>query len=84
MKPLNSIKDMLASFFSMNGNSWWVEVTTAKPSCTYYFGPFQNHQEAEMMRPAYIEDLEMEEAKEIQAVIKRCKPDELTVFDEQL
>lgn len=61
---------------------WWIEITTAQPHCTYYFGPFQNPQEAESMRQGYIEDLQAEGAKEIQAIVKHCQPEQLTVFDE--
>ena len=84
MESINTIKEMIANFLPMNPQNWWVEVTTELPRCTYYFGPFQNYQEAEMMYPGYIEDLEMEGAEQIQSAIKRCKPEKLTVFDEEL
>jgi Domain of unknown function (DUF1816) len=82
MKPLNTIKNLITNFLPTNRQNWWVEITTVEPPCTYYFGPFQNHQEASVMCPGYIEDLQIERAKEIKALIKCCKPDKLTVFDE--
>lgn len=66
----------------MHRQNWWVEISTTEPHCTYYFGSFQYYQEAEVMCPGYVEDLQMEGAKEIKALIKCCKPNKLTVFDE--
>jgi Domain of unknown function (DUF1816) len=61
------------------GQAWWVEVSTAQPKLTYYFGPFATVQEAEMAVAGYLEDLEGESAQGIQSTIKRCKPDRLTI-----
>jgi Domain of unknown function (DUF1816) len=82
MQALNTIKDLIANSLLANRQNWWVEVTTVEPNCTYYFGPFQNYQEAKVMCPGYIEDLQVEGAKKIKAFIKCCKPEILTVFDE--
>ncbi|NJN22379.1 MAG: DUF1816 domain-containing protein [Leptolyngbya sp. RL_3_1] len=58
---------------------WWVEITTQKPACLYYFGPFSLSQEAEQMGPQYVEDLAQEGANGIMVVIKQCYPSTLTV-----
>ena len=39
--------------------------------------------EAETAYPGYVEDIESELAKGIEVKIKRCKPQVLTVFDEE-
>ncbi|HEY9696900.1 MAG TPA: DUF1816 domain-containing protein [Trichocoleus sp.] len=65
------------------GLAWWVEVVTETPSCTYYFGPFLTAQEAKEAQAGYIEDLQQEGAKGMRIAIKRCKPEKLTVFDEE-
>jgi hypothetical protein len=76
------MQEFLTSFSNLLGLAWWVEVTTENPRCTYYFGPFLNAQEAADAEGGYIEDLEKEGALGIQVDIKRCKPDQLTVFDD--
>ncbi len=60
---------------------WWVEIITNFPRCTYYFGPFDNDQEALTHTPGYIEDLESEGAKRVSIIIKRCQPSELTIYE---
>lgn len=77
-----SLKGQLASFLNRVGLAWWVEVTTQSPKCVYYFGPFASPQEAEGELPGFIEDLEDEHAQEIQVVVRRCKPAELTIFED--
>lgn len=72
----------LSSVLNRLGFAWWVEITTQDPTCVYYFGPFLSAQEAKAEMPGYLEDLEHEGAKEIQAMVKRCQPAELTVCDE--
>lgn len=65
------------------GKSWWIEIKTESPSCTYYFGPFNDANEAETYKAGYIEDLEQEGAQRIQAQVMRCSdPEKLTIFDE--
>jgi hypothetical protein len=61
---------------------YWIEVTTAKPSCIYYFGPFLTRKAAKLAQAGFIEDLENENAENIKAKIKRCQPQELTIFDQ--
>lgn len=60
---------------------WWVEVTTEEPHCVYYFGPFDSEQEADSARPGYVEDLHNEGAKDIHAIVKRCKPEAITIVN---
>lgn len=50
---------------------WWVEITTVEPRCLY--GSFQTPQEAEESSPGYVEDLEAEQTKDIQTIVKRCQ-----------
>lgn len=81
-KPSMSFKGHLASLLNRVGLAWWIEVTTQSPKCVYYFGPFTSSEEAKAELPGYLEDLELEQAEGIQAVVKRCQPSELTIFDE--
>lgn len=71
----------LANIANVLGLAWWVEVTTASPRCTYYFGPFLSADEAESAQGGYVEDLEQEGAQGITATVKRCKPEALTIED---
>lgn len=60
--------------------SWWVEVFTAQPKCTYYFGPFVGAWEAELASKGFVEDLESEFAQGITIKIDRhSQPDLLTI-----
>lgn len=77
-----SLADQFASLLNRLGLAWWIEVTTRTPSCVYYFGPFASSNEAEAELPGYLEDLDYEGAQGIQAVVKRCQPSELTIFDD--
>lgn len=61
---------------------YWIKVTTAKPSYTYYFGSFLTRKEAKLAQSGFLEDLETENAKGIKAKIGRYQPQELTVGDE--
>jgi hypothetical protein len=65
------------------GLAWWVEIITDSPNCTYYFGPYVSASEANASKPGFIEDLEQEGTKGIKVTVKRCKPTQLTVFDEK-
>lgn len=64
------------------GLAFWVEIVTDNPRCTYYFGPFISKEEASTAKGGYIEDLENEGAQGIGVTVKRCKPTNLTIFDE--
>jgi hypothetical protein len=65
------------------GKAWWVEVTTRQPDCTYYFGPFADSQEAQQAEAGYIQDLRQEGPQEITAEVKWCRPQQLTICQEE-
>lgn len=71
----------VANFF---GLAWWVEVVTETPRCTYYFGPFGRRLDAEAMQRGYVEDLRSEGAGSIVATVKRCKPQQLTIVEDEV
>ncbi len=79
---LNIIKELYTGFMQELSTAWWAEITTIKPRCIYYFGPFETYPEAQSAYPGYVDDLDSEGAQGIVVVIKRCEPDNLTVFDE--
>ena len=76
------MKEVLIKILHFFGWAFWIEVVTTKPKCTYYFGPFLSEPEAIAAQSGYIEDLEVEGAQGIAVAIKRCKPSNLTIFDE--
>lgn len=76
------MKELYTGFVQEPSTAWWAEITTIKPRCIYYFGPFQTDAEAQSAYSGYVDDLDSEGAQGIVVVIKRCKPDNLTVFDE--
>lgn len=77
------MKELITGFVEDVSTAWWAEVTTMKPHCVYYFGPFDSYGETQAAYPGYIEDLDSEGAQGIVVVVKRCKPDVLTIFDEE-
>jgi hypothetical protein len=76
------MKEITTKLFNTLGLAYWIEITTASPVCTYYFGPFLTRKEADTAKPGFIEDLEEEGAKGIKVKLKRCKPKELTIFND--
>jgi hypothetical protein len=74
-----NIQDIWSNALHLVGQAWWVEITTERPHCTYYFGPFATAVEADQAKAGYIEDLESESAQGILVAIKRCKPVQLTI-----
>jgi Domain of unknown function (DUF1816) len=76
------MNDFLSNSLNLLGLAWWVEVTTDSPRCTYYFGPFESAEVADLHHSGYIEDLAEEGAQNIVWQIRRCKPKELTVNQE--
>ncbi len=70
----------ICSFF---GFAWWVEIKTAAPPCTYYFGPFGDRDSAAAESAGYVEDLESEGARGIVPAIKRCRPPALTLVADE-
>lgn len=84
MNISENVKGIFTSLLEQLGMAVWIEIVTESPRCTYYFGPFGSTAEAEEEQPGYIEDLRLEGATGIVALIKRCKPDDLTIFDESI
>ncbi len=84
MNISENVKGIFTSLLEQFGMAVWVEIITASPRCTYYFGPFGSTAEAEEAQSGYIEDLRSEGATGIVVLIKRCKPDNLTIFDESI
>lgn len=79
----NEMKEFLISLLERFGLAYWVEIKTDYPRCTYYFGPFLAKDEAEVAQAGYEEDLKTEGAQGIKLHIKRCKPKDLTIFEEK-
>lgn len=81
------IKNIVSTIFGsdekQNGYAWWVKINTDKPVCTYYFGPFDNSDEARSHQGGYIEDLKNEGADVFTPQIQWCKPEKLTIYDEE-
>ena len=69
----------IASLRHASEQAWWVEISTAVPRCTYYFGPFDSQKSARDSRRSYVNDLHQEEARGIIALVKQCQPDRLTI-----
>lgn len=76
------IKQLIIGFMQGLKTPWWAEITTVKPRCVYYFGPFKTSAEAKAAYPGYVEDLNDEGAEGIVVVIKRCNPKELTIYND--
>ena len=84
MTLLKNLKTAVIGLFKKNDdNKWWVEIITKNPKCTYYFGDFENVEQARAACPGYIEDLKSEGAMGIKATLKRCNPEVLTIYDEE-
>ncbi len=80
----NNLKEAFVSFVDAVGLAVWIKIVTESPDCTYYFGPFSSLVEAEALKTGYVEDLESEAATIKTLSTKRCKPLDLTIFDESL
>lgn len=76
------MKKILTELLNKIVQDYWIKVTTSRPSCTYYFGPFLTQKEAKSAQPGFIEDLATENAEGIKAEIGCFNPKELTVFNE--
>jgi hypothetical protein len=79
MKLLDLIRNVIPTLLNFKNKQWWIKITTEQPQCIYYFGPFENEQEAHNHCPGYIEDLKSEQAQGIKVAIKLCNPDLLTI-----
>lgn len=84
MEKADNLKELFISFVDTIGVAVWIEIITEQPQCTYYFGPFSNLAAAEAAKAGYVEDLEGEAAIITSLSIRRCKPQELTVFADEL
>jgi hypothetical protein len=80
----NLFKNIFTSALETFGLAVWVEIVTDSPRCTYYFGPFASISDAEDAKTGYIEDLEVEGSKGMTVMVKRCKPEKLTIYDDSL
>lgn len=78
----NLIKAFIAKILTPQRLDYWVEITTEKPCCTYYFGPFEQSAEAQAAIDGYVEDLRQEGAQQIAVTVKRCQPQVLTLCSE--
>ena len=79
VKPIQKQHSPIASLTCHSQRSWWVEINTSVPLCTYYFGPFDSQAEARDSRSGYVNDLFQEGARDIVALIKHCHPKNLTI-----
>lgn len=64
--------------------NWWIEILTDNPRHIYYFGAFNSYWAAKQAKNDYIQDLEEEGAKIVNAEIEQCQPEELTICIEPL
>ena len=69
-------------WFKQHQLSWWLEIQTIKPQCTYYFGPFNSKREAEQARLDYTYELYMEQATGFSFNISQTQPKQLTISAE--
>jgi hypothetical protein len=79
---MKTLKELMINLLNSFGLAWWIEIVTETPRCTYYFGPFFTKKEAEIAKSGYIDDLEQEGAQGIAFLVKRCKPNMLTISDD--
>lgn len=75
---------IIQTLFKKSILPWWVKISTTIPSCIYYFGPFDTFREARLSQTGYIDDLVEEKAQGITVEIKRCRPIEMTIFEDEV
>ena len=74
------MKGLFSNIVGIFTKSWWIEISTDSPKCTYYFGPFNTEAEALAAQAGYMQDLAQEGAQHLQATISRREdPSELTI-----
>jgi Domain of unknown function (DUF1816) len=78
-KIITQVTARWTDLLDFSGRAWWIEIFTAHPQCTYYFGPFADPQAAQQEIAGYLQDLESEAAQGIQIQVKRCRPQQLTI-----
>jgi Domain of unknown function (DUF1816) len=79
---MNSIvsKEMLEDINSTSIHlMWWTKIYTINPFCIYYFGPFEEENNAQNSNFGYVEDLENEGTKVVFVKLKYLIPEKLTV-----
>lgn len=76
------IKQIFLNISQLGRGNWWVEIITKRPFCIYYFGPFANVDEAEKMRPGYVDDLIQEGVDTMRVLVRHCQPTQLTIFED--
>lgn len=80
MPVMNGDRDKIPA----NTWGWWVEIVTLEEPCTYYFGEFETHHEAEVAKDSYIQDLREEGHQNMLVQIRLGIPEKLTVFGGEL
>ncbi|MGF1489854.1 MAG: DUF1816 domain-containing protein [Prochloraceae cyanobacterium] len=71
--------ELISPSLKLEIKKWWVEINTAVPRCTYYFGPFDTLEEAAENQDGYVQDLIEEGSRDITVNIKKCRPQALTL-----
>ena len=71
---------------TIKGNETELKLTLSKPSLDIMIERTHliNIPDAEEAKYGYIEDLEAEDARGISVTVKRCKPEELTIYDQSI
>lgn len=69
-------------FILLGAQPWWVKIRTTRPHCVYYFGPFPFRWIAQRHQASYCQDLQLEQAQGIDAVILKDQPKKLTLIKE--
>jgi len=72
-------ENLISHFLQSHLHKWWLEINTAFPKITYYFGSFESSIEARSHQYGYIEDLVAEKATDITVKIKKTHPLHLTI-----
>lgn len=78
------MKEILTTLLNSLGLAHWVKIVSDNPQCTYYFGPFLTVDEAQIAQAGYIEDIVGEGARVDKIEVMRCKPQDLTIYDESM
>ncbi len=73
---INSIQNSSFEFWRL---SWWLEIKTVIPACTYYVGPFSREKEAKFSQYNYVEDLLKKKARGITVEVKQLQPKEFLI-----
>jgi carboxylesterase type B len=67
-----------------HSQKWWIKIITQSPACTYYFGPFDSRQEAQVNQNDYLQDLQAEAAQVTSTqILQQSPPQQLTVCEDE-